>query len=173
MAIVNPVREERRPRIMKRVSKKSKLRKAIPSDFNVDVKSSPVKKASERKTESLMDMDTVLEEMSDALLNFDDDTNENEGTEESPARGARRSATSGTKTTSGSEDAFQSYLRDIRGLGLLTHAEEIELAQRAAAGDDLARRKLIESNLRLVISIARRYTSTGVPLVDLIQEGNL
>lgn len=173
MAIVNPVREEYRPRITKRVSKKSKLRKAIPSDFNVDVKSSPVKKASERKTESLADMDIVLEEMSNALLNFDDDTNEIEGTEVSPARGARRSVTSGTKTTSGSEDAFQSYLRDIRGLGLLTHAEEIELAQRAAAGDDLARRKLIESNLRLVISIARRYTSTGVPLVDLIQEGNL
>ncbi len=73
----------------------------------------------------------------------------------------------------GSEDAFQSYLRDIRGLGLLTHAEEVDLAQRAAVGDELARRRLIESNLRLVIAIARRYTSTGVPLTDLIQEGNL
>jgi RNA polymerase primary sigma factor len=64
-------------------------------------------------------------------------------------------------------------LHDIRGLGLLTHAEEIDLAQRAAIGDEWARRKLIESNLRLVIAIARRYTSTGVPLIDLIQEGNL
>src|SRR5229473_2697614 len=73
----------------------------------------------------------------------------------------------------GSGDAFQSYLRDIRGLGRLTHAEEIDLAQRAAGGDELARRTLIESNLRLVIAIARRYTSTGVPLIDLIQEGNL
>jgi RNA polymerase primary sigma factor len=72
-----------------------------------------------------------------------------------------------------SEDAFQSYLRDVRGLGLLTHAEEIDLARQATAGDERARRKLIESNLRLVIAIARRYTSTGVPLVDLIQEGNL
>jgi RNA polymerase primary sigma factor len=71
------------------------------------------------------------------------------------------------------EDAFQSYLCDIRKFGLLTHAEEIDLAQRAAVGDERARRKLIESNLRLVIAIARRYTSTGVPLVDLIQEGNL
>jgi len=71
------------------------------------------------------------------------------------------------------EDAFQSYLHDIRGFGLLTHEEEIDLARRVAAGDERARRKLIESNLRLVIAIARRYTTTGVPLVDLIQEGNL
>src|SRR5712692_1247058 len=80
--------------------------------------------------------------------------------------------TSTTRAT-GSEDAFQSYLRDIRGLGLLTHPEEIDLAQQAAAGDELALRKLIESNLRLVIAIARRYNSTGVPLLDLIQAGNL
>lgn len=71
------------------------------------------------------------------------------------------------------EDAFRSYLCDIRRFGLLTPDEEIDLAQRAAAGDERARRKLIESNLRLVIAIARRYSSTGVPLVDLIQEGNL
>ncbi len=73
----------------------------------------------------------------------------------------------------GSEDAYQSYLRDIRGLGLLIEAEEIDLARRAAAGDEQARRTLIESNLRLVIAIARRYTSLGVPLIDLIQNGNL
>ena len=78
-----------------------------------------------------------------------------------------------TRQTRGSEDAFQSYLRDIRAFGLLTHAEEIELGRRVAAGDELARRKLIESNLRLVIAIARRYSGTGVPQLDLIQEGNL
>ena len=73
----------------------------------------------------------------------------------------------------GSEDAFQSYLHDIRGLSLLSHAEELKLAKRAVAGDLRARRRLVEANLRLVISIARRYTSSGVPLIDLIQEGNL
>ncbi len=73
----------------------------------------------------------------------------------------------------GSEDAFQSYLHDIRGLSLLSHTEELKLAKRAAAGDLRARRRLVEANLRLVISIARRYTSSGVPLIDLIQEGNL
>jgi RNA polymerase primary sigma factor len=82
----------------------------------------------------------------------------------------RATAVSHTRSTG---DAFQSYLGDIRSLGLLTHAEEIDLAQRVAAGDEPARRKLVESNLRLVITIARRYISTGVPLVDLIQEGNL
>jgi RNA polymerase primary sigma factor len=73
----------------------------------------------------------------------------------------------------GAEDAFQSYLHDIRGLSLLSHDEETILARRAQAGDPRARRRLIEANLRLVISIARRYTNSGVPLIDLIQEGNL
>jgi RNA polymerase primary sigma factor len=92
---------------------------------------------------------------------------------EMDVRRGRPGGVTNTKQATGAEDAFQSYLHDIRGLGLLTHEEEIDLAQRAAAGDERARRKLIESNLRLVIAIARRYTSTGVPLIDLIQEGNL
>ena len=73
------------------------------------------------------------------------------------------------------ENALQSYVRNIRGLNLaiLTPEEEIELARRMAAGSELARRRLIEANLRLVISIARRYASAGVPMIDLIQEGNL
>src|SRR5437764_11731018 len=70
-------------------------------------------------------------------------------------------------------DMFESYLRDIRGLSLVTHEEELALAQRIAAGDEQARRKLIESNLRLVIAIARQYIRSGVPIVDLIQDGNL
>jgi RNA polymerase primary sigma factor len=73
----------------------------------------------------------------------------------------------------GTEDAFQSYLHDIRGLSLLSHEEELILAKRSAIGDVRARRRLIEANLRLVIAIARRYTNSGVPLIDLIQEGNL
>jgi RNA polymerase primary sigma factor len=71
------------------------------------------------------------------------------------------------------EDAFQSYLHDIRGFSLLSHEEEMELARRAGTGDVLAQRRLVEANLRLVIAIARRYAGTGVPLEDLIQEGNL
>ena len=76
-------------------------------------------------------------------------------------------------TVGTTEDAFQSYLHEMRRFGRLTPAEEIELAQHVAAGDEWARHQLIESNLRLVIAIACQYTSTGVPLLDLIQEGNL
>ena len=71
------------------------------------------------------------------------------------------------------EDTFQSYLYDIRAFDLLTSEEEIDLGKRVAAGDEQARRRLIESNLRLVVAIARRYASSGVPLVDLIQDGNV
>src|SRR5207302_4916671 len=122
----------------------------------------------------LIETDPLLDETTVLLL---DDATMVESTdsdvlEELPSN-SRRARASTARTPLGSEDAFQSYLRDIRGLGLLTHAEEVDLAQRAAAGDELARRTLIESNLRLVIAIARRYTSTGVPLIDLIQEGNL
>ncbi len=85
----------------------------------------------------------------------------------------RRAGATAVRQATGSENAYQSYLCDIRGFGLLTYEEEIDLARRVAAGDELARRKLIESNLRLVIAIARRYETTGVPLVDLIQDGNL
>ena len=86
---------------------------------------------------------------------------------------ARRIRATKTRPDPGSEDSFHSYLRDIRERVLLTPDEEIDLAQKIADGDELALRKLIESNLLLVITIARRYISTGVPLIDLIQEGNL
>jgi RNA polymerase primary sigma factor len=74
---------------------------------------------------------------------------------------------------SGTEDVLRSYLHDIRGISLLTHNEELILAKRAEMGDIHARRRLVEANLRLVIAIARRYTNSGVPLIDLVQEGNL
>jgi RNA polymerase primary sigma factor len=143
------------------------------SDFEVDLNMLLTKTTSDRITDSLAKLDAPLDEASETLLTDDsDEGNEADELDGSPIRLRRTRATSARQAT-GAEDAFQSYLRDIRCYGLLTHAEEIDLAQRAAVGDELARRKLIESNLRLVIAIARRYTSTGVPLIDLIQEGNL
>jgi RNA polymerase primary sigma factor len=71
------------------------------------------------------------------------------------------------------QDPLKLYVRAIGDGPLLTAAEERELARRKDAGDEEAKKKLIESNLRLVMSITRNYTKAGVPLLDLIQEGNL
>jgi RNA polymerase primary sigma factor len=70
-------------------------------------------------------------------------------------------------------DPLRLYVRQIGDGPLLTREEERELARRKDAGDADAKRKLIEANLRLVMSITRHYTRAGVPLLDLIQEGNL
>jgi len=70
-------------------------------------------------------------------------------------------------------DPLRLYVHQIGDGPLLTREQERELARRKDEGDEAAKRKLIESNLRLVMSITRNYTKAGVPLLDLIQEGNL
>jgi RNA polymerase primary sigma factor len=174
MAIVNPVSDDHRT--MLAPAARDGFSAAITADLDVDLESPSTRSRARRTTEPLGDIGLTLGDVETFFSGLEETDEEDaeieEELEEVPAR-ARQAGVANTKHASGSEDAFQSYLRDIRGLGLITHSEEIELAQRAAAGDELARRKLIESNLRLVIAIARRYTSTGVPLIDLIQEGNL
>ena len=71
------------------------------------------------------------------------------------------------------QDPLKLYVRQIGNGRLLTPGEERELARRKDEGDEAAKRRLIECNLRLVMSITRHYTRAGVPLLDLIQEGNL
>jgi RNA polymerase nonessential primary-like sigma factor len=70
-------------------------------------------------------------------------------------------------------DATHLYLNEIGASALLTAEEEIQLSRRAQSGDQAARSRMIESNLRLVVTIARRYLNRGLPLLDLIEEGNL
>jgi RNA polymerase nonessential primary-like sigma factor len=72
-----------------------------------------------------------------------------------------------------SHDATRQYLNEIGVSNLLTAEEEISIARRIQVGDAAARQRMIESNLRLVVNIARRYVNRGLPLLDLIEEGNL
>ena len=93
----------------------------------------------------------------------EDESSSASGTEAADEAAPRRST----------NDPLRLYVRQIGDGPLLTREEERELARRKDAGDEDAKRKLIESNLRLVMSITRHYTRAGVPLLDLIQEGNL
>ena len=101
---------------------------------------------------------------------------------ERPARGGARGPAAAARHARGSAmppssrglgDATDMYLAEIGRSKLLSADDERELARRVQAGDDSARRRMIESNLRLVVKIARRYLNRGLPLIDLIEEGNL
>src|ERR1700751_3416395 len=72
-----------------------------------------------------------------------------------------------------STDALQLFLKDIGKVELLTAAEEVELAKRIERGDHRAKQEMVEANLRLVVSIAKRYRNQGLPFLDLIQEGTM
>ncbi|MEO8972592.1 MAG: sigma-70 family RNA polymerase sigma factor [Ktedonobacteraceae bacterium] len=71
------------------------------------------------------------------------------------------------------DDSVKQYLKEIGSFPLLTAGQELTLAERVARGDQHARQRLIEANLRLVVSIAKRYANQGLPLLDLVQEGNI
>lgn len=71
------------------------------------------------------------------------------------------------------EDPVRMYLKEIGNVPLLTSEEEVELAKRVEQGDQEAKKKLTEANLRLVVSIAKKYVGRGMPFLDLIQEGNM
>jgi RNA polymerase primary sigma factor len=72
-----------------------------------------------------------------------------------------------------STDSLQLFLKDIGKVDLLTAAQEVELAKRIERGDHLAKQEMVEANLRLVVSIAKRYRNQGLPFLDLIQEGTI
>ena len=96
----------------------------------------------------------------EAALNFQTETT-----------GTRDSQT--PSTLSRGADPIQLYLNEIGSTPLLTAAEEVFVARASVAGDEAARHRMINSNLRLVVMIAKRYTNRGLPLLDLIEEGNL
>jgi RNA polymerase primary sigma factor len=77
------------------------------------------------------------------------------------------------ETRATSRENLRLYLKEIAGIPLLTREQEAELARRVRAGDEAAKARLTEANLRLVVQIARRYLNRGLPLPDLIEEGNI
>ena len=95
---------------------------------------------------------------------------------ELPVKTATESKTGATRGLEGPSEApelIPSYFARIDKGALLTRAEEVELSRRAKAGDVRARQRLIEKNLRLVVSVAKKYRGMGLPFEDLIQEGNI
>jgi RNA polymerase primary sigma factor len=88
-------------------------------------------------------------------------------------KGNNSDSESPSRRTTASRDPIRIYLDEIRRTKLLTAEEELALAKRVSEGDEDARCLMIESNLRLVVNIAKRYMNRGLPLLDLIEEGNL
>ena len=121
--------------------------------------------AAEPRLELLPEVEEAEETAADEAEETDEAEEQEEGEDEAPvAVKVKAEAT---------QDPLKLYVRAIGDGPLLTPAEERELARRKDEGDEEAKKKLIESNLRLVMSITRNYTKAGVPLLDLIQEGNL
>jgi len=93
-----------------------------------------------------------------------------------PSKAAKKTAKKPAKkkkTVSASLDTIKIYLREISAIPLLTPEKEVALAKKVAKNNAAAREKMIESNLRLVVSIAKRYINRGLPFLDLIEEGNI
>jgi len=118
--------------------------------------------------EAMLSEDTALLEDIDLDLDLDDDSFVKEAEEEEIDLDAVD-----LLEGIGTEDPVRMYLKEIGTVPLLTAAEELSLAQRKADGDEYAKERLIEANLRLVVSIAKRYTGRGMSFLDLVQEGNL
>jgi RNA polymerase nonessential primary-like sigma factor len=121
------------------------------------------------------DVDDEVLLMEPAIV-LDDDSNDE--TQASPARGKAKASTASSKQHKYIDytralDATQLYLNEIGFSPLLTPEEEVFFARLAQKGDPAGRKRMIESNLRLVVKIARRYVNRGLSLLDLIEEGNL
>jgi len=104
----------------------------------------------------------------DVTVLFDDQTRGNES-----SKSKRSAEHDAGESTHKEMDATQLYLNEIGFSPLLSAEEEVHFARLARKGDEAGRRRMIESNLRLVVKICRRYLNRGMPLLDLIEEGNL
>ncbi len=139
---------------IKIVSKKELLK--LQNEKEQEKKIEPIKKSLLMKTDDLMEDDSEfdpdeVEEVSDKELD------------------TKNLLVGGVAV----DEPIKMYLREIGQVPLLKHAEEVELAKKSDAGDEWAKKQLVEANLRLVVSIAKKHTNRGLKLLDLIQEGNI
>jgi RNA polymerase primary sigma factor len=120
-----------------------------------------------------VDVDDVLEKTGLEVIGFDAVDEEEEDVFEEPVEGPVAGPTIDVGVRHRDHDPVRAYLREIGKVPLLTGEEEISLAKRVERGDPAAKQALIEANLRLVVSVAKRYVGRGMLFLDLIQEGNL
>lgn len=144
----------------------------------------------ERENREEKKMDELLGELLDAAMSYPDEDEADaaerycleqqesggedipEAPEEAPEESMEKAPSPGREDASVPE-SFRLYLREIAAYPLLTPEEERELARRSRAGDSFAHEKMINSNLRLVVSVAKHYVDRGLKLEDLVQEGNI
>lgn len=124
--------------------------------------------ARKQAVEVEVESDEDLDLMEDELVLEEEEGGPSKAASDSDTRASNRSDTYDVTL-----DATQIYLNEIGFSPLLTAEEEVYYARRAQRGDEAARRRMIESNLRLVVKIARRYMNRGLAFLDLIEEGNL
>ena len=140
--------------------------------------------SAERVREALRDVELTAETTDEILVLFhdleidvlegEDEQREEAAAEPDEAEAAQSSPRElDLSVKTATSDPVRLYLREIGKVELLTAEQEVSLARRIEAGDEAARRQLVEANLRLVVSIARRYAGRGMSLLDLIQQGNL
>jgi RNA polymerase primary sigma factor len=139
----NALRERKRGKIVRSVREDGTEEICFVNDASGQSDSQPVRRAKDDVAIALFDDDEFLDEEEEG---YDDNEIEN---------------------------AIRQYLAEIGRFPLLTAEQELQVALRVAGGDHEAQQRLVEANLRLVVSIAKRYTNHGVSLLDLIQEGNL
>ncbi len=121
------------------------------------------------------DIDIMGEKDYDLVSDDDEDDDEDEDENKGKSTGAEGESKADLTVPKGItvDDPVRMYLKEIGKVPLLTGTEEIDLAKRMEEGDEIAKKKLAEANLRLVVSIAKRYVGRGMLFLDLIQEGNL
>ena len=111
--------------------------------------------------------------LKDDIDDIEPDADELEEVEDIPIEELNNVENVDTLEGVGIDDPVRMYLREIGKIPLLTYSQELDLAKRILAGDERAKQKLAESNLRLVVSIAKKYVGRGMLFLDLIQEGNM